>query len=135
MRWVLTAVVLGVLVAEVAQTAAPPVPYRPLTAEERQQVAALTRRLNEQSDREAFEEVERLARRILALHERVQGKRHWQTVDARLLVERRQRLRQVPLAQRGEVVRSLHLAGKAQALRARTRYREAEQVDRQALAI
>jgi tetratricopeptide (TPR) repeat protein len=129
------ALVLGVAVAGAARAAAPPMTYRLLTAEEQRQVAALTRRMNQQAGGGDFEEAERLARDVLALRERVQGKRHWQSVDARLEVEHWQRLRAVPVAYRGEVGQGLRVVAKADALRARGRYREAEQAGREALAL
>jgi tetratricopeptide (TPR) repeat protein len=135
MRRGLTALVLGVTVAGVAQAAAPPLAYRPLTAEERRQLAALEKRMGEQFLKEDFEEVERLARQILALRRRMQGERHWQSVDARFVVEQCQRLRRVPATHRAKVVRALRLVEKAGALRAQGRYRAAEQADRQALVL
>jgi tetratricopeptide (TPR) repeat protein len=132
---VLTLLVLGVIVSKPAWAAAPPPAHRPLTPAERQQITALVKRMTEQGSRGGYEEAERLARQVLALHERVQGKGYWLTVDARTMVERWQWLRRVPAERRADVIRAETLESKAKALRARGRYRNAEQTNREALAL
>jgi CHAT domain-containing protein/tetratricopeptide (TPR) repeat protein len=132
MRQVLTIVALSVTFANGARAAAPPA-SRTFTGEEQRQIAALEKRVDEQVAKEAFEEVERLTRQVLTLRQRVQGKRHWQSVDARWAVERWQRLARVPAPRRRDVVESLAFALQGRALRAEGRYREAEQAARDAL--
>jgi CHAT domain-containing protein/tetratricopeptide (TPR) repeat protein len=135
MSRLLTALVLGVMPASTAWAAAPPATSRPLTVSERAQLFVLEQQKAMQFHLANFEEVERLAQQVLALRERVQGKRHWQTVDCRAALEHDQRQRQVPAARRADLIRVVGLRARADALGARGRYREAEQAYRDALVL
>ena len=64
-----------------------------------------------------------------------QGANHWEVIDARVTVERWQRLTAVAAKDRVEVVRALLAAGEGSRLQQRLRYREAEAKQREVLAI
>src|SRR5262245_20391673 len=87
---------LFLLLMGLTTRAAAPALYSSLTAAQQKQVERWT----EQSTRHAlageFGEAEQLARQVLALRKRVQGPRHWETVDAALPVERWRRLASLP---------------------------------------
>jgi tetratricopeptide (TPR) repeat protein len=129
-------VLLGLLAAEAGRAAAPPVrgPVR-LTAGQQWRIKVLQIQLNLAEARGQFEEAEKAARRIAALREQWQGKRHWETIDARLDVEQWQRLVRIPAKDRALVVRARRMNGEAARLQQRGRYRQAEKKFREALAL
>ncbi len=133
-RW-LAGLWLPALLAS-AWGAAPPVQGPPrLDPGQQRQIDLLQAHLFTAGAAGRFDESEKAARRIAALREQWQGKRHWQTSDARLEVERWQRLAKVPAGDRAVVVRALELHGQGTRLDARGRSREAEKKLRQALAL
>src|SRR5690348_2583982 len=55
-----------------------------------------------------FTEADKLARQVLALRQRVQGPRHWETLDARFEADRCRRLAALPASKRAAVGKGLH---------------------------
>jgi CHAT domain-containing protein/tetratricopeptide (TPR) repeat protein len=119
-------VALGLLATSDGQGAAPPQrSRRPLTSWQQQQIGALAGQLNRAAQAGRFEEAEKAARQIVALREKWQGKRNWQTINARRDAEEWRRLTQVSVVDRPEIVRARALSGEGIRLHGRGRYREA----------
>src|SRR5438874_1373479 len=97
-------VVLAVTPRPAVSAADPPRPGRNLTAEERKEVQRLTAEMNGHIEAERFEETVQSVKRIVAYRAERQGERYWQVIDARLQVERWQRLTAVPPGDRAAVV-------------------------------
>src|SRR5262245_21633424 len=123
------------LAATVGWAAAPPGQPRNLTAEEEKEVAALDARLGRHFNAGEFEQGAKLAAQIASYRKQRQGAAHWQAIDARFAVDEWRRLIAVPGKDRSEVGRALTLITQGRALLGRGRFREAEPLLRQALAI
>jgi tetratricopeptide (TPR) repeat protein/CHAT domain-containing protein len=126
---------LGVLVmaAVPARGAAPPA--LGLDAARQGELARLRQQAQERRNEGRFEEGQRLARRELELRRRWQGEGHWQTVDARLALEVWQRLVRVPAKDRPAVARAAELDDRGSSLHVSGKFREAEKLLREALAL
>jgi tetratricopeptide (TPR) repeat protein len=132
----LQAGVLGLLVLVLAAfAAAPPARPRNLTAQEQKEVDALQMRLNRHFAAGEFEQAARLAEQIAAFRAQRQGRRHWQSIDARFEAASWSRLAKVPQRNRPAVLRNRALTNEGLTLLYRGRSREAEKPLRQALAI
>jgi tetratricopeptide (TPR) repeat protein len=130
------ALLVLLVAASQGKAAAPPAPGPvKLTPEQQRQIDVLQQRVNRAWTTERFEEAEKAARQIAALREKWQGKRHWQSIDARFEVEIWQRRTKIPRKNRPKVVLALRLLDEGQQLQERLRYREAEARLREALAI
>jgi hypothetical protein len=136
-RWPSLALLLGTLVA-LAPAAAPPdtaPPWRRmLKGEDAHRALALERQRNDRVRASKFEAALATAREVAALRERIQGKGHWQAVDARLYV--RSLERSVKWGPRGpEAFRAqMSLFEQAEAASARGRHAEAEALYRNVVA-
>jgi tetratricopeptide (TPR) repeat protein len=82
-----------------------------------------------------LDEALQVARDLAALRDKVQGADHWQAVDARLVVEALQRVRSATKQEQQSYARALALKVEAFALYARGRYRDAQLLLEQVLAI
>src|SRR5262245_15249373 len=113
MRQIMSLALLLSLLVTSAPAAAPPPRSRALTASEIAWLNRTAAKANEDLQAGMFEEAARLARQVYQFRRRVQGERHWQSVDVRLVLEDVQRLVKVPQADRVEVgrARSLNLRG------------------------
>jgi tetratricopeptide (TPR) repeat protein len=132
----LAALAIALLMAAGGHTAAPPLRRTgQLDAVSREQIFRLHQGLQRAIAAGRFEEAEQQARQILALRERRQGKGHWESIDARLDVQRWQRLTRVAARDRSEVARALALRDEGDRLLDRERFTEAEARQRSALAI
>jgi CHAT domain-containing protein/tetratricopeptide (TPR) repeat protein len=98
----------GLLLTTTALYAAapPPWPGRALTAEERREVARLQDRMETHRLKGEFEEVGRLARRVIELRERCQGPYHWETREERFKAEQWRRWSEVKPADRPRLLRA-----------------------------
>jgi tetratricopeptide (TPR) repeat protein len=110
----------------VVQGAAPPARTRELTAQEQKHVAALQNRLHERSRAGKFEEAARLALQIAGYRLARQGKRHHETIDAYLEVERWQRWCRVAKKDREEGARAQRLEAEGNQFHQQLRNREAQ---------
>jgi tetratricopeptide (TPR) repeat protein len=81
-----------------------------------------------------FEEAVKQARQVATLRAKAQGKYHWEVIDARLAVERWERLARVPPKDRPAVLTALRHLGEGGLLRARRDYQGAERACGEALA-
>ncbi len=127
MRRTLMVVVAAGLLCAAAQSAAPP------PIEER--FKNLAEQIKQAQKKKAFEEAERLAGQVLALHERWEGKQYWQTIDARLQLERWRRLRAVPAPKRADVVSAMEATTSGDEESAKGHYTQAEKKHREALEL
>jgi CHAT domain-containing protein/tetratricopeptide (TPR) repeat protein len=134
-RWWLLA--LGVLLAgaSAGRAAAPPALGGSLTTQDRQQIAKLQSRVNGHAWAGRFEEATEALQQIAELRQRRQGRRHWQTIDARLVAWNWGRLAKVAKEDRPQVLQALRRMSAADGLAARHDYRGAEKAQREALAI
>ena len=99
---------------------------RELTAEENKEVARLHAEANRLLVASRFEDAALTVKRIADYRVQRQGTRHWQVIDARLNVERWQRLTGVAAKDRAEVVQAERATVEGSQLQQRLRYREAE---------
>src|SRR5262245_56457312 len=108
LRGPLGAGLLGLVLLGLAtvEAAAPPSrgPVR-LDADRQQQVDLLDEQAAEALAAGRFEVAVAKQRQVVALRARWQGKRHWQTVDEQLLLEKWRRLVRVPVKDRPRVLR------------------------------
>ncbi len=132
----LSSLVLMLLAADRSWCVAPPVlgPVR-LSARQQRQIDALQEQLSRAAATGRFEEAAEAAGRVVALREKWQGKKHWQTINARLGAEEWQRSTKVPVGDRAEALRASRLGHEGTRLYGQGRFREAEQKMREALAI
>ena len=139
MRKTLGMVVLGLVVLMLAarhgQGVAPPVPSGKLTAEQQMQIGTLLNQQQAAAETGKMVEALRLARQIEALRQRWQGKRHWETVDARFEVEDYARLARLSDADQKSVGESVRCNMQGRRLQVQGKEREAEPHLREALAI
>ncbi len=129
---------LGLFVPPLGRCAAPPIQGPPrLDPQQQRQITALRTQFLFAEARGQYEEGARVARQVLALCEKWQGQRHWQTINARLDVQRWQRLARVKAADRADLARAWRLDAHATQLQhvGRLRSSEAEKKIREALAI
>src|SRR5262245_19881069 len=102
-------VVLSSSLTSALQEARSPREERDLTAAEREEVEQLRAGMNAHIASGRFEAVVKVAKQVADYRAERQGDRHWETVEARLRMERWQQLTLVPVKDRGEVVRGLRL--------------------------
>jgi tetratricopeptide (TPR) repeat protein len=124
------------LVAAVGHGAAPPAagPVR-LDLTQHLQMVALGTQLYRAGAAGRFEDAEQLALRLVTLREQWLGKGHWQTRDARVLAEQWRLRAKVAPPHRRDVARAWTLLGEAGTLQANFRHRQAEALQREALAL
>jgi tetratricopeptide (TPR) repeat protein len=108
---------------------------RPLTAEEQKEADRLKAETDGHVLAARFEEAVQAAMRLVDYRAKRQGAKHWQVIDARLQVERCQRLGAVAAKDRTQVVHTLKLVMEGTQLQQRLRYQEAEAKLRKALAL
>jgi tetratricopeptide (TPR) repeat protein len=116
--------------------ATPPAPWqRMLKGEDGKRVEELEKKINELRRAGKNAEAQEPARAILEIRRRVQGEDHWQTADARRLLERLRRITALSASAQAELAEATKLEGESSGLNQRGRYREAVSLQRRALAI
>ena len=132
----LCGLVLGLLLlASGTMPAEPPKQGRELTAEEQKEVARLELQVGRLGSAGQFEEALKTAKRTAAYRAERQGASHWQSLDARMDVERWQRLIGLPEKDQAQVARALAAVIQGSQLQEVQRFREAEAKWREALTI
>jgi Flp pilus assembly protein TadD len=108
---------------------------RVLKGDDARKATELERRLDEFEEAGKFAEAHTPARELLALRERVQGAGHWQTQDARRLVETLQQIAGKPVDLQKALVLATKQTAEAEQLYQQGRYARAEVLYRQALGV
>jgi CHAT domain-containing protein/tetratricopeptide (TPR) repeat protein len=123
-------------VTALAPGAAPPAsgPVR-LTAEQLKHVQRLSERAHRAESEGDFEVSARLLGEIATYREQHQGARNWEAISARRNAESGRRLARMSAGERAKVARAAKDVGQGMRLYGQGRYREAEALLRQALAV
>jgi CHAT domain-containing protein/tetratricopeptide (TPR) repeat protein len=108
---------------------------RLLTGDAAKQAAALEERIGRLEAGAKFAEAVAPAKEVLGLRERLQGRTHWQTADARRKLDTLRVLAEKPAAVQKEFATAGQLQAEANLRVAKGRYAEAEPLYRKALAI
>ena len=127
---------LGLLVLAAGPLpAGPPKQGRELTPAEQREVKRLETEASRHLFAGRFEELVAVFKQSLDYRAQRQGVGHWQVIDARLGVERWQRLTAVAAKDREEIVRALRRTAEGRHSQQRLRFREADAKLREALAL
>ncbi len=116
-----------------ARAAAPPLPARAPNPTEQDRIKALRGRLYADALAGRFEQAARLARDIARLREDIQGRRHWESIDARFAAQKWQRLADGTAMQQMQAALVLRQALFGHAALARLDHAKARQAFEQAL--
>jgi hypothetical protein len=131
----LSLMVFGLGLATAAGNGAEDAPWqRMLKGDDARRAEALERRIEELQAGGQFAEAVQPAREVLTLRERVQGARHWQTVNARRQVETLKHIAGQPAEARRQMALAGQRLAEAEQLHQKGRYAQAEPLLRQALA-
>jgi tetratricopeptide (TPR) repeat protein len=116
--------------------AIPPAPWqRVLKGEDTKRVEELEKKIEALRRAGKNAEAQEPARAALEIRRRLQGEDHWQTADARRLLERLRRITALSASAQAELAEATKLEGESSGLHQRGRYREAVSLQRRALAI
>jgi tetratricopeptide (TPR) repeat protein len=132
-RWLSGMLVLAA--AALVGGAEPPPWQRLLQGDDARKAAALDTRIGNLFAAGQFAEAVGPAEEALALRRRVQGDDHWQTANARLLLQAAKEMAALPADARADLQEANRLSGQADALSRQGRPAEAEPLLREALAI
>jgi tetratricopeptide (TPR) repeat protein len=129
----LLVVLLGGLEAGVREP--PGGPTGKLDSRQQEQLGQLAGQVTKATQEGDFGQAAEAARAIATLRKRWQGERHWESVDARDEVPRWEALARLPEKEGRELGKVFRLAAQAEALDKQNKYRDAEGLYRQALAV
>jgi CHAT domain-containing protein/tetratricopeptide (TPR) repeat protein len=132
-QWLALVLLLAMLLQ--APAAAPPVPSGRLTAERTKKLDSLAQKRVFALVAGRFKEALETAEVEVAVRQRWQGPRHWQTVNARYLFQRLQPLAGLSLARQEQMAKVMKLVARARILVTSRKFREAEKIYRQAFTI
>ena len=108
---------------------------RLLQGDDARKAAAQTRQFGQLWTAGKFDDALKVAQALAELRSKAQGADHWQTVDARWVVQALRRMLRQDERGRADYVRSFSLRGQADALVSKGRYKEAQPLLNKALAL
>jgi tetratricopeptide (TPR) repeat protein len=108
---------------------------RVLKGEDAKRVEELGKKIDELRLAAKYAEAQEPARAILQIRRRVQGEDHWETADARRVVQRLEHIARLPAQAQAELAQEMRLDAELGQLYQRGRFRDAVPVARRLLAI
>jgi tetratricopeptide (TPR) repeat protein len=134
-RWPVWTAALGLVLVAAANGAEEEPWQRRLTGDDAKKAAELQQQIDKLAEAGKFAEAVKPAEEVLALRQRVQGDKHWETVDARVQRDTLKHVAAQPAASQQDIVTADKQMAEADRLHQQGRYAEAEPLYRQALAI
>jgi tetratricopeptide (TPR) repeat protein len=126
---------LGLVLAAAANGAEEEPWQRLLKGDDAKKATELQQQIDKLTESGKFAEAVKPAEEVLALRQRVQGDKHWETVTARVVRDTLKHVAAQPAASQQDIVTANKQMAEADRLDQRARYAEAEPLLRQALAI
>jgi tetratricopeptide (TPR) repeat protein len=126
---------LGLIVAAAAIGAEEEPWKRVLKGDDARKAAELQKQINDLFAVGKFAEAVKPAEELLGLRQRVQGEKHWETIDARVQRDTLKHVGAQPAASQQDYVTAIKQMAEADRLHEQERYADAEQLCRRVLAI